>query len=41
MIATARFVRGEPGALLTEHDATAATVRAVLDAINRRLVQVL
>jgi hypothetical protein len=28
-------------ALLTEHDATAATVRAVLDAINRRLAQVL
>jgi hypothetical protein len=28
-------------ALLTEHDATAATVRAVLDAINRRLEQVL
>ena len=28
-------------ALLTEHDATAATVRAVLDAINRQLTQVL
>ena len=28
-------------ALLTEHDATAATVRAVLDALNRRLEQVL
>lgn len=28
-------------ALLSEHDATAATVRAVLDAINRRLSQVL
>ena len=28
-------------ALLDEHDATAATVRAVLDAINRRLEQVL
>jgi hypothetical protein len=28
-------------ALLEEHDATAATVRAVLDAINRRLEQVL
>ncbi len=28
-------------ALLTEHDATAATVRAVLDSINRRLEQVL
>lgn len=28
-------------ALLTEHDATAATVKAVLDAINRRLEQVL
>ncbi len=28
-------------ALLTERDATAATVRAVLDAINRRLEQVL
>ena len=28
-------------ALLSEHDATAATVRAVLDAINRRLEQVL
>ena len=28
-------------ALLTEHDATTATVKAVLDAINRQLVQVL
>lgn len=28
-------------ALLSEHDATAATVKAVLDAINRQLVQVL
>lgn len=28
-------------ALLTEHDATAATVRAVLDALNRSLEQVL
>jgi hypothetical protein len=28
-------------ALLSEHDATAATVKAVLDAINRRLSQVL
>ena len=28
-------------ALLTEHDATAATVKAVLDAINRQLIQVL
>ena len=28
-------------ALLTEHDATTATVKAVLDAINRQLVQIL
>lgn len=28
-------------ALLTEHDATTATVKAVLDAINRRLAQIL
>jgi hypothetical protein len=28
-------------ALLTEHDATTATVKAVLDAINRRLIQIL
>ena len=28
-------------ALLSEHDASAATVKAVLDAINRQLVQVL
>ena len=28
-------------ALLSEHDATAATVKAVLDAINRQLIQVL
>jgi hypothetical protein len=28
-------------ALITEHDPTAATVRAVLDAINRRIAQIL
>jgi len=28
-------------ALLSEHDATTATVKAVLDAINRQLIQVL
>lgn len=28
-------------ALLTEHDSTTATVKAVLDAINRQLVQIL
>ena len=28
-------------ALLAEHDATTATVKAVLDAINRQLVHVL
>jgi len=28
-------------ALLTEHDATTATVKAVLDAINRQLIQIL